>query len=81
MWVGSLMLCIGREETGVKMRKRRIFEAILNQYGVLCTRIPGLDPVIGSKGTPGWVPVDRGRGFWKRTIRVLRQECNTRFGV
>lgn len=62
------------------MTEEVIFEAIINEDGILCIRILGLDPVIGADGPLRRVPVDMGKGFWKRAIHVLKQDCNIRFG-
>ena len=62
------------------MRDEVIFEAIVNEKGILCIRIPGLDPVIGADGPLAFVPADMGKRFWKRVIHVFQQECNIRFG-
>jgi len=51
-----------------------IFEAILDEAGRLCIRIPGLDPVIGHEGQLDWVSANMGRSFWKDVIRVLRYD-------
>ena len=62
------------------MRDEVIFEAIVNEKGILCIRIPGLHPAIGADGPLAFAPADMGKRFWKRVIRVFQQECNIRFG-
>lgn len=56
------------------MKKQVVFEAIVDEGGRLCIRIRGLDPVIGIEGSLSWIPADMGKGFWKKVIRVLKQD-------
>ncbi len=56
------------------MKKQVIFEAMLDESGMLCIRIRGLAPVIGIEGSLRWIPADMGKGFWKKVIRVLKQD-------
>ncbi len=62
------------------MKKQVIFEAIINEAGILCIRIPGLDPVIGAEGPLCYVPANMGKRFWKKILHVFKQECSIRFG-